>query len=533
MSAGASGAGPAGANPAGANLDRPHLEVRHKALLTFFVMSGVIMQVLDATIANVALPHMQASLGATPESVSWVLTSYIIAAAMVTPVSGWLADRFGIRTLFLMSVGLFMVASLLCGLATSLPQMVAFRLLQGVGGASLGPLGQSVLLNINRPSDHPRAMSSFGIGTMVGPIAGPILGGWLTENLDWRWVFLVNLPVGIVCFAGLWWLMPRVERGNRPFDLPGWALIAIALAAFQLLLDRGEHVDWFNSAECWIEAGVAISALWMFGVHLATARRPLYPPAMLRDPNLLLGCLFMFALGLVQLAGLALLPTMMQTLFGYPVLTTGVVLATRGVGLMFAMMAAGRLVGRIGARPLITVGLIMLSYSLWMMTGWSLEMDSGPILLSGIVQGVAMGFIFLPLTVITFTTLPTRFRTDGAGLMNLSRNTGGSIGVAIATVVLSRTLQISHADLAAHLTPYNLAFDPTLLATYGEVGEAALRVVDGMVTRQATMIAFLDVYHMMLLMSLGAMPLIMLLRARRPAREEESAADDHAHVAFD
>ena len=491
------------------------MAVRHKALLTLFVLSGVIMQVLDATIANVALPHMQSALGATPESISWVLTSYIIAAAMVTPVSGWLAGRLGMRTLFLLSVCLFVLASLLCGLAMNLPQMVIFRTLQGIGGASLGPLGQSIMLSINPKSDHPKAMGLFGMGIMVGPIAGPILGGWLTDNFEWRWVFLVNLPVGALCLAGLWWLMPQIKGPARPFDLTGWALIATALAAFQLLIDRGGHIDWFDSAECWIEAGVAISAAWMFCVHTATARRPLYPLAMLRDRNLLIGTILMFTLGFLQLAGLALLPSMLQSLFGYPVLTTGIVVATRGIGMIAAMWLGGRVVNQVGPRAVMTCGMLLLSYSLWLMTGWSLDIDREPVMVSGLIQGLAIGLIFLPIATLTFATLPGDMRTDGAGLTNLARNTGGSIGVTLASVMLARNLQTSHSDLAAHVTPYNLPIDPSLLGGYGDTGEGILRMADGLITRQASMIAFLDVFHMMFILSLLVLPITLFVRGRQ------------------
>ena len=509
-------------------LDRPEVEVRHRALLSLFILSGVIIQVLDATIANVALPHMQASLGATPESISWVLTSYIIATAMVTPISGWLAMRYGMRTLFLMSVSVFVGASLLCGLATNLPQMVVFRIIQGIGGASLGPLGQSIMLNIYRPSDHPRAMSLFGIGLMVGPIVGPILGGWLTDNFEWRWVFLVNLPVGLVCLAGLWWLMPQIKGSSRPFDLTGWALIATALAAFQLLLDRGGHVDWFDSAECWVEAVMAGCAAWMFCIHTAMAPRPLFPLALLRDRNLLIGAILMFMLGVLQMAALALLPSMLQSLFGYPVLTTGLVVATRGIGMIAAMWVGGRTLHVIGARIMMGSGMLLLSYSMWLMTGWSLEMDQGPILLNGIIQGVAIGFIFLPVSMLTFATLPSHFRTDGASLTNLSRNVGGSIGIALASAVLARNVQVSHSDLAAHVTPYNLPLDPSLLNGYGDAGEGVMRMADGLITRQASMIAFLDVYHMMLIVSLCALPIAFFVRERRPAGGGEAV-----HLAMD
>ena len=513
--------------------DRAALEVRHKGLLTLVVMAGVLMQVLDSTIANVALPHMQAALGATPESITWTLTSYIVASAMITPIAGWLSDRFGVRGLFLLSVTWFVIASALCGVAANLSQMVAFRVLQGIGGAPLSPLGQSVILNINRPSEHPRAMAVYGTGSMVGPVLGPIIGGWLTDNYDWRWVFFINVPLGIACFAGLWWLMPRVRRVDRPFDVFGWALIATALASFQLLLDRGGHVDWFDATECWIEAGVAAGALWMFVVHTATARRPLFPAAMLGDANLIIGCLFMTSLALVQLSGLALLPSMLQGLFGYSVLTTGTILATRGVGLTVAMWLASRLLPLLGPRVVMGGGLVLLTYSMWMMTQWSLDMDARPVVVSGLVQGVAMGLVFLPMNVVTFATLPSRFRTDGAAMMNLSRNTGGSIGIALASTMLAHNLQVSHADLAEHLTPYNLPVDPTLLGTYGELGEGVLRMVDGLVQRQATMIALLDDFHMFFLVSIFALPLAFFVRPQRRHGPGGRNADEPLHVGME
>lgn len=326
---------------------------------------------------------------------------------------------------------------------------------------------------------------------------------------------LVNLPVGAVCLAGLWWLMPQIKGPARSFDLTGWALIATALAAFQLLLDRGGHIDWFDAPECWIEAGVAISAAWMFCVHTATGRRPLFPLAMLRDRNLLISIILMFILGVLQMAGLALMPIMLQGLFGYPVLTTGIVMATRGIGMMAAMWLGGRVVNRVGHRPVMICGMLMLSYSLWLMTGWSLELDRGPILFSGLMQGLSIGLIFLPIATLAFVTLPVELRTDGAALNNLARNMGGSIGVALASVMLARNLQTSHSDLTAHVTPYNLPLDPSLLGGYGDTGEGILWMADGMITRQASMIAFLDVFHMMFILSLFVLPITLIVRAQQ------------------
>src|SRR5690606_5837498 len=239
---------------------------------------AMVMQVLDTTITNVSLPHMKSSLGASDETIAWVLTSYILASAIAIPITGRVADRLGPRRRFLASAGLLVLAPMLCGIAQTLPEMVLFRTIQGIGGAFLGPLAQSLMLDINKPSEQARAMSVYGMGVMVGPIMGPIVGGWLTETMDWRWCFYVNVPVGIACLAGLFFLLPEKPLRERDFDIPGFALLAIGLAALQLMLDRGQNQDWFSSTEIWIEAGVALSALWMFGVHLVTARKPLFPP---------------------------------------------------------------------------------------------------------------------------------------------------------------------------------------------------------------------------------------------------------------
>jgi len=492
--------------------DRPSIVVANKGLLTIALMTAVIMQVLDSTIANVALPHMQASLGATQDSINWILTSYIVASTIAIPLSGWLSDRWGVRGLFLLSVFLFVAASVLCGIATSLPMMVAMRILQGIGGAFLGPLGQAIMLDINRPSEHGRAMSLYGMGVMIGPITGPVLGGWLTENFDWRWVFFINLPIGILCFIALWFLMPRVRNAPRHFDLPGWALIALALGALQLMLDRGEHVDWFNSTETWLEAGVALAAAWMFVTHMLTAKAPIFARRVVADRNLMVGCLFMFMLGVVQMSGMALIPSLLQTLLGYPVLDTGILLATRGVGVMLSMAIAGMILHLLEPRLLLAAGFLIIDVSLWMMTDFSLEMDRWPVLISGIVQGLGIGFIFVPLNVLSFATLPARFRTDGAGLFTLFRNTGASIGIAVATLMLARNIQVSHADLAAHVTPYNFSVDPTLLSAAGTAGQSIAAMIDAEVNRQAAMIAYLDDFYLMMLASLATLPMLLIVR---------------------
>lgn len=485
--------------------------------LTIAVMTGTLMQVLDTTIANVALPHMQASLGVTQETVNWVLTSYIVASAIAIPITGWLADRVGRKRLFVTSVIGFTIASLLCAAVQNLPQMVLFRAMQGVTGAFITPLAQAVLFDINPPSKHARAMALFGGGIMIGPILGPVLGGWLTESFNWRWVFLVNLPVGVLCTIMLLRFLPRTRATTRRFDLFGFALLALALGSLQMLLDRGGQLDWFESWEIMAEAGLAIGCGWMFVVHMMTAREPLFDPRMFADRNLSTGLVFMTVTGVLLLAGLALLPPLLQHLLGYSVLDSGFLTAPRGVGTLFSMLLAGRLVGRVDPRALIFVGMSLMGVSLWQMTGFSLDMDARPVIWSGIVQGLGLGLIFVPLQALAFGTIETKFRTTAASLLNLARNLGGSIGISLVTTLLARNIQTSHADLAGGVTPFSTAADPTAVQRLGVAGDSALAMLDAEINRQAAMIAYLDDFHIMMLVTAAALPLVLLLRKGRGA----------------
>ncbi|MDP9412659.1 MAG: DHA2 family efflux MFS transporter permease subunit [Pseudomonadota bacterium] len=497
--------------------ERPPLTRVERTATAFAVMLATFIQVLDTTIANVALPHMQTSLGATPETVNWVLTSYIVALAMAIPITGWLADRVGRKRLMVSTVIVFTFASVLCAAAQSLEEMVFFRVVQGIAGAFIVPIAQAVMFDINPPERHARAMSLFGGGIMIGPILGPVLGGWLTENFSWRWVFLINLPIGAWATVMLIRFMPKTKQVDRRFDLVGFFLLALVMGAFQMMLDRGEQLGWFDSAEIWIEAGVAIGAAWMFVVHLLTSREPLFDPKMFRDLNFVLGLLFMAVTGVLLLGGLALLPPLLQRLLGYSVLDSGFLTAPRGVGILCSMLMAGRLVGKIDARLLIFTGMALMATSLWQMSGFSLGMDSRPVIVSGIVQGLGLGLIFVPLQTLAFGTLAPKFRTTAASLLNLSRNLGGSIGISMVTTMLARNLQTSHADLAAQVTPFRIPLaDPAVLDRLGGYGEAGLAALDGEINRQALMIAFLNDFYLMMMVTLAALPLVLLLKKARP-----------------
>lgn len=503
-----------------------HERVRYRGLLTVAVMGASIMQILDTTIANVAIPHMQSALGATSETVTWVLTSYILASAIAMPITGWLADRIGRRELFLAAIAGFIVASMACGAAQSLEQMIAFRFLQGVFAAFIGPLSQSVMLDINPPERHARAMSIWGMGIMIGPILGPVLGGWLTEQANWRWVFYVNLPVGLVTLALMWALLPAMRRTNRKFDLFGFSMLALGLAALQLMLDRGAHLDWFDSIEIWIELGVAVACLWIFFVHLFTARAPLFSRAMLADRNLVTAMGFMIVIGIVMFASMALLPPMLQNLFGWPVIDTGLALAVRGIGILASMWVAGQLLGKVDARWLVGTGLAIAAFSLWQMSHWSLAMGMQPVIISGLVQGLGMGLIFIPLNTMAFATIAPQHRTDGSSLLNLLRSLGASVGISVVTTLLGANIQTSHQDLAAHVTNSSVALlDPSTADRFGIVGDTALAMLDAEINRQAAMIAYIDDFWAMMWVTALSVPLVLLLRPPKAGAPRSSAAD--------
>ncbi|QKV19487.1 DHA2 family efflux MFS transporter permease subunit [Oricola thermophila] len=498
-------------------------DVPHRGLITLSIMLATIMQVLDTTIANVALPTMTGDLGASIDTITWVLTSYIVAAAIMTPVTGWLSDRFGRRELFLASIVGFTVTSMLCGLSWSLESMVVFRIFQGLFGAAIVPLSQTFLLDINPKERHGQAMAMWGAGIMVGPIIGPTLGGWLTESLNWRWVFFINLPVGIIAFLGSAAYLPRIARRLRGFDFFGFAMLSLGVGALQMMLDRGAEVDWFSAVEIWIELGLSLTGFWVFTIHLLTGEDTFIDAAIFRDRNFVTGLVFIFVVGIILLASLALLPPMLSNLFNHSTILTGLVMAPRGVGTMISMILVGRLVRVVDARLLVVAGLGLTAVSLHMMTGFSPQMDDRPIIVSGIIQGLGLGLVFVPLSTVAFATLPPHFRTDAASLFSLVRNIGSSIGISIVTVMLTHNMQVNHNDLSAAISPFN-----PVLGTVSPAAQAgdpvALSIMEQLVAAQALMISYIDDFKLMMVITLAAMPLALLLRKPAPAMAGAHAA---------
>jgi DHA2 family multidrug resistance protein len=408
---------------------------------------------------------------------------------------------------------------MLCGLAQTLEEMVVFRALQGVAGAFIAPLSQSFMLDATRPSRHPQIMAIWGMGIMIGPILGPILGGWLTETANWRWVFFVNLPVGIASLAILITCLPQRPRRERRFDLTGFVLMALALAAFQLMLDRGTQLDWLAAPEIWVYLVLTLSATWMVVIHFATARAPMFERALFADRNFAIALGFMVVIGIVMFAVMALLPPMLQNLFGYGVIDTGIVLMPRGVGILVSMQASGLLMRRgVDARPVVASGFLICAVSLWQMAQWSLAVDEMHVIISGLLQGLGMGLVFIPLQVSAFATLSPRLRTDGSSLLNLMRSLGASAGISWMTVLLARNIQTAHADLGSHVTAASgRMVDVSTIDRFQALGDTAITLVDAEVNRQAAMIAYIDDFWLMMWITIAAAPLAFLMRGRKGA----------------
>ena len=503
--------------------------VANRGAITVSIMLATFMQGVDTTIANVALPHMQGSFSAAQDQIAWVVTSYIVAAAIMTPLTGWLAGRLGIKYVFFFSVAGFTLASALCGVATSLAQMVIYRLLQGICGAALVPLSQSVLLQINPPQRHAKAMSVWGMGVILGPIIGPALGGWLTDQYNWRWVFFINVPFGLLAAAGILIFIRDTRRAHREsFDFFGFATLSLAIGALQMFLDRGELNDWFGSTEIWVEATIAGLAFYLFVVHTATATdRSFLNRDLLKDANCAVGTILMFLVAIPLFGTMVLLPTMLQELLNYPVLTTGLVLVPRGLGTMAAMFVVGRLIGRVDTRLAILAGLTLTAIAMRQMTGFSLYMGMGPVISTGVLQGFGLGLVFTPLSIVTFSTLPRQILTQGTAIFSLTRNIGSSVGIAIVEALLVENTQIVHSRLVEQLRPDNpLARVPHMAAPFSLTDPSGLGALNMEATRQAAMVAYIDDFKLMMIIIIVTLPLLLLFRRPRTISGASAVALD-------
>ena len=499
-------------------------------MITVCVIGATILQSLDQTIANVALPYMQGSFSASYDEITWVLTSYITAAAIMTAPVAWFATRFGRKRFFLVCIVGFTLASMLCGAAQSLQQIVMFRLLQGMFSAALVPLSQTILLDIYPAERRGFAMAIWGTGVMIGPIMGPTLGGYLTEALNWRYVFYINLPFGLLATAGLLVFLPNTRGQHRlRFDWLGFAVLSLGIGALQLVLDRGQDQDWFSAREIIVEAVLAGLGIYLFVVHVVCSKRPLIRPILFKDRNFTAGLLMMFSVGTIMVSSLALMTPWLQVLSDYPVATAGLVMAPRGIGNLASIVLGGRIAGRIDPRYLVGIGLLMTCGSFWLMTGWTPDVSQHDLIVAIVIQGAGLGLVFTPLQLVAFTTLAPSLRTEGASLFALFRNIGAAIGVSVTSSLLAHNTQGLHEVIGGSVTPFNRtlqALGPMAHRLLDPATRHGAALLDQAVTRQAEIIAYVDDYVLMICTTLPALLLLLLMRSPRRAVARRDAHHD-------
>ncbi|MGY3531844.1 MDR family MFS transporter [Bradyrhizobium sp. USDA 4452] len=501
-------------------------------MVTICAMTATIMQALDTTIANVALPYMQGSLSASQDQINWVLTSYIVAAAIMTAPVGWIANRFGRKRIFIICSAGFTIASVFCGLAQDINQMVLFRLLQGVFGAALVPLSQAVMLDSYALHERAKAMSIWGMGVMMGPIMGPSLGAWLTETYSWHWVFFVNLPFGAITVLGLAVFMDETKQDLRlRFDWFGFGALAVAIGALQLALDRGEQLGWLESNEIMIEFVVAAVGAYFFFAHSLTTDKPFIQFAIFKDRNFLGGVVFMTVMGLVLYSTMALSSPYLQNVVGYPIITAGLLLATRGAGTFVAMMLVGRMMRYFEARTLIVSGLALTAASLFQMTGWTDMTQAREIIVVSVIQGFGFGLVFVPLSTVAFLTLPGQLRTDGTSMLTLFRNVASSVGISIVIAQLTEGGRRIYAKLSEQINPFNHALQmPDVSGMINLNTDAGRAMADKMVAAQSQIIAFSHDYQLVMLFILVSIPLALMIGSTKATLRAQSAPPDHAAV---
>jgi len=506
-------------------------------LIALSVMLATFMEVLDTSIANIALPHIAGSLSATPDEATWVLTSYLVSNAIVLPMTGWLANYFGRKRLFITCVVMFTIASALCGLAVNLPTLILARILQGIGGGAMVPIAQAIMLESFPPAKRGAAMAMFAQGVVVAPILGPTLGGWITDNYSWRWIFYINLPVGIFAFFMAEWLIedpPYIKRNKHAaIDYIGFGLLALWLATLQIVLDKGQEADWFGAV--WIRWFTVVSIMSFLGfiVWEFNVEHPLVDLRVFRNRNFTVGLLMMTVLAAILYGTTAELPLFLQTLMGYPALQSGYAMSPRGMAAFVTTFIVGRLVGRIRLRWLLAFGFVMLATSSLMLSNINLQVSQSRVIWPSVVNGIAISFIFVPLTTATMSQLNQRQIGNATGLFNLMRNLGGSIGIAFVTTMLARGAQVHQALMVGHLTPTDPQFRERLdatqaaLARHGDPVQAttqAYSLIYSVLDSQAHVWAFVDNFRLFGLMALACLPLIFLFKRiqRAPVRPTEA-----------
>jgi len=511
--------------------ERPAVPVVNPWIVATAVMFATFMEILDTTVVNVSLPHIAGSLSASIDESTWALTSYLVANAIVLPLTGWLANYFGRKRLLLISISGFTAASVLCGLAPTLSALVVFRIMQGLSGGALQPLSQAVLLEAFPPRDRGKAMGFWGLGIVVAPILGPVVGGWLTDSYSWRWVFYINLPVGLasVVMAKLFIFdPPYVSRKSESIDYWGIGLLAVGIGALQILLDLGSQHDWFASSFIQVLAGLAVVGLAVFIWRELHTDHPVVDLRVFKERTYSTGVFLMTVLGFVLYGSLVLLPIMLQTLLGYPSLQAGIAMAPRGMGSFLAMPIVGMLVAKVDPRRLLALGICGGALTLYWLGNLDLSAGYWDVFWPQFIQGMSLGLIFVPLTTISMDPIPKETMGNATSLFNLMRNIGGSVGIALSTTMLSRRAQANMASLGEHVTIYDAkamamleGLRSSLVARGMDVATAtkqAQAMVFGLVARQATMLAFVGVFRLLAIIFILMLPLLLLMRPPKHRR---------------
>lgn len=471
---------------------------------------------MTVTIANVALPQMQGTLSATQDQIAWVVTFNIVATAVATPMSGWLAARLGRRRLMILCVIGFAAASLLCGMAGSVEELVFYRIIQGACGAPLVPTSQAIVLDTFPKHRHGPVTAVWGVGVILGPIIAPTLGGYLSETYSWRWVFFMIVPFALVSLIGVMaFIRDRTRAARIQLDWTGFLALSVAIATFQLMLDRGERNDWFHSGEILLYAGLALAALYVFVAHSLTAERPFLSPKLLRDRNFAIGLAIALVFGMLNFTPITLLPTLLQNLRGYPDSVIGLVLASRGtgtfVGFLVMIFAA-----RVDPRIPLAIGFALQAVAGWAMWQFDINMTTWDVLWTTWLQGLGVGLIWVPLSVITFSTLAPESVPAGTGIFHLLRNIGSSIHISLSIALVIRTTKVNYAEMVEHITPYNETLTlPWARGLWSLESATGLAALSKEILRQATMIGYLNSFALFAVTALFALPLILLVKWRR------------------
>lgn len=497
-------------------------------MITLAVMSSTLIQVLDTTIVNVALPHMQGELGATSDQISWVLTSYLVSSAICMPLTGYFADVLGRKRFLLICISGFVIASAFCGISQSVTQIVIFRLLQGIFGAGLVPLSQAIMADSYPPEERGKAMAIWGVGVMVGPVLGPTLGGWLTEVSSWRWTFYINVPVGALSLFLASQFVPETLKRVRRMDWSGFAMLTIGIAGIQYVLDRGNQQDWFAADDIRISAVLGVLGLASFIFYsLKFGARAVFDVRIFKDRNFAMSCLIMGAMGLGMYGSLVLQPILLEGLLGYPIITTGIVMAPRGIATAITMMIAGRLVGVIDTRLLVLGGVAVSALGSWMMTFYSLDITTINIVLPAFLQGIGLGLIFVPLSTIAYATLERSRMAEAAGIYSLVRTIGSAIGISIVITVMTHQTQIIWNELGAHINVFHEALIEYLRRLHlAPTDPRGLAFVARQVETQAQLGAMLDVFKLITLSYAFMLPLLLLLKKSTVQKDAPAAAMD-------